>query len=156
MRLHAHRLAPVMLLVAVALAAGGCQRLKTKLGIGEKITNPDPGSPEKVLQDVLKAAKNPDEEEGWQMFVQLLHSEEVALPSTLNDWRTMRYPAIRRKVDYFLQDKIAYTYTLMDRREEGRSLSLYIENTASDTPTPCRFRQDPAQGNAWKIFNNCL
>jgi len=148
------RLVPVV--VMFVLVAGGCQRIKTKLGIGETITNPEPGSPEKVIQDVLRAAKVVDEEEGWQQFSALLHSDETELPSSLNAWREFKYRAIRKKADYLLLDKVAFTFKVMDRRDDGKSLRIFVANSASDTPTPCILRQDPAQGNAWRVWSSCF
>lgn len=133
-----------------------CQKIKTKLGIGDTITNPEPGSPEKVLQDVLRSALEPDEEKGWLLFVSLLHSDETELPSTISNWRQNKYPAIRRKVGYLVKDKSTVEYKIMDRRDLGKSLKYFVENIASDMPTPCEVRQDPKQGNAWKVFNSCF
>ena len=144
--------------IGLVLAAGaaGCQTIRSKIGLATTIKNPDPGTPEKVLQDVLKAASNPNEEEGWVQFTGLLHTEEVSLPGLLSGWRSMKYPAIRKKASYFITDQATASYDLMDKREEGRSLMLYVRNSQSDMPTPCKFRQDPAQGNAWKVFNSCF
>jgi hypothetical protein len=144
------------LVLAVVVAAGiGCQKLKVKLGLGDLITNPEPGTPEKVLQDVLKAAREPDEERGWEQFTNLLHGEETT-PASLQAWREMKYPAIRKKVDALLKDRAAATFKVMDRREEGRSIQLYLDNSQSDVPTPCRLRQDPARSNAWRVFGACF
>lgn len=133
-----------------------CQKLKFKLGIGDLITNPDPGTVEKVIQDVLRAAKEPDEARGWEMFTALLHSEETTSPASLQAWREMKFPAIRKKVDFLLKDRAATSFKVMDRREEGRSILIFVENSSSDVPTPCRLRQDPSQANAWRVFNACF
>ncbi|MBM4395006.1 MAG: hypothetical protein FJ087_04885 [Deltaproteobacteria bacterium] len=150
------RITPFVVLAIAALTLAGCQRIRTRLGIGESITNPEAGTPEKVIQDVLKTGKVADEEEGWQQFVALLHSEETELPSSLNNWREFKYRAIRKKADLLLTDRIAYHYKLMDRREEGKSLMLFVANSSSDMPTPCRVKQDPAQGNAWRVSGACF
>lgn len=143
----------LMLAVSVML---GCAQVKMKLGIGEKVTNPAPGTPEAVLQEVLRAASNPDEEAGWERFSTLLHSAEIESPQAMTKWRTMNFPAIRRKVEYLLEDKAAATFVIMDRREEPPSLILSVKNSQSDLPTPCKLRQDPSAGNAWRVFNACF
>ncbi len=149
------RLRLLLVLVLLALVAPGCRSIKAKLGIGELVTNPDSGSPEKLVQDVLRAAKAP-EEAGWESFAVLLHSEETTSPVALQTWREMKWPAIRKKVDLLLVDKAAVTFKVMDRREEGKSLVLLVANSGSDMPTPCRLQPDPAQGGAWRIFNSCF
>jgi len=134
----------------------GCQKVKSKLGIGDTITKPDPGTPEKLIQDVLSAATASDEEEGWERFYPLLHTDEVDSPGAMNDWRSSKFPTIRRKADYLLSDRSALIFDVMDRREEGKSLKIYVKNSQSDSPTPCKLRQDPLQGNAWRVFNSCF
>lgn len=147
-------IAPLLLLVSLSIPS--CRMIKMKLGIGDKVTNPDQGTPEYVVQQVLKAASMPDEEEGWERFSALLHSEELDSPVAMNDWRNMRFPAIRRKVDYLLEDKASYSFVVMDRREEPPSLLIYLKNKASELPTPCKLRRDPAAGNNWRVFNACF
>lgn len=146
----------LLVFVAATFALGGCQKIKTRLGIGDLVTDPEPGSPERVLQDVLRAAKTADEEAGWQQFVKLLHSEESDGPAVLNNWREFKFRGIRKKVDLLLKDKSLTSFKIMDRRDDGKTLVILVENSASDMPTPCRLKLDPAQGNAWKVFNSCF
>lgn len=133
-----------------------CKKLKMKLGIGYLIENPAAGTPEKVLQDVLRAISIENVESSWEEFVPLLHSSEKELPSSISNWRQFKFVSMRKKVDYLIIDKSKYSYKLLDSREEGESLILFVENKMSDMPTPCRFRLDPLQGNQWKIFNSCF
>lgn len=142
--------------LALALSLGSCQKVKMKLGIGDKVTNPDPGTPEALIQEVLRAASNPDEEAGWERFSSLLHSAEIDSPVAMNDWRNMKFPAIRKKAALLIEDKTSFSYTVMDRREESPSLLLFVKSTGSDLPTPCKMRQDPSAGNAWRVFNSCF
>lgn len=155
------RTSPVLLAafsvgLAMALSLPACQRVKMKLGIGDKVTNPEPGTPEAVVQEVLRAAANPDEEAGWERFSALLHSAELDSPVAMNDWRGMKFPAIRKKAAYLVEDQNSFTYVVMDRREEPPSLILMVKNAQSDLPTPCKLRQDPSAGNAWRVFNACF
>ncbi|NOZ01511.1 MAG: hypothetical protein GXP54_06430 [Deltaproteobacteria bacterium] len=148
--------AAMLILLVLAASTAGCQKVKTKLGIGDDITRPAPGTPEKVIQDVLKAAINADEEAGWEGFYPLLHTDEADSPAAMNNWRTIKFPAIRRKAAYLLTDKSSFEFTVMDRREDGRSLTIFVKNSKSDSPTPCKLRQDPDKGNAWMVFNSCF
>lgn len=151
------RLCRVLVCLVMALAvATGCQKIKSKLGIGDEITKPDPGTPEKLVQDVLGAAVTEDEEEGWELFTPLLHSDEVDSPAALNDWRSIKFPSIRRKADYLLTDRSALEFSIMERRTEGKALIIFVDNSKSDSSTPCKLRQDPSQGNAWRVYNSCF
>lgn len=147
---------PILLATAMALSFSACQKVKLKLGIGDKITSAEPGTPEAVVQEVLKAALNPDEQAGWEHFSKLLHSSELDSPVAVNDWRNTKFPSIRRKAQYLVDDKTSFAYTIMDRREEPPSLMVFVKNSQSDLPTPCKLRQDPAAGNAWRVFNACF
>lgn len=150
------RVLTALALALALVAAAGCQKMKSKLGIGEVVTAPDSGSPEKVIQDVLKAGRMADDADGWIAFAGLLHSEETSSPAGMNEWQTLRFPALRRKIDYLLLDKAALTYKMMEKREEGQNVKVFVANSQSDTPTPCTLRRDPAQNNAWRVYNGCF
>ncbi len=155
--MRARLLLVAALLASVAVAGvAGCQKIKSRLGIAETVSNPEPGTPEKVIQDVLKAAAMADEADGWEAFSSLLHSEETSSPAAMNEWQTMRFPTIRRKVGYLLEDRSAAIYKLMDKREDGRNVKVFVKNSQSEMPTPCTLRQDPEAGNAWRVFNACF
>ncbi len=146
----------VVAVSALALSLGTCQKVKMKLGIGEVVTNPEPGTPEAVVQEVLRAALNPDEEAGWEHFVKFLHSEELDSPVAMNHWRNLKFPALCKKAIHLVQDPASVTFVIMDRREEPPSLILMVKNAKSELPTPCKLRQDPSAGNAWKVFGSCF
>lgn len=143
-------------LVILVASVMGCQTLKNRLGIGVTISNPDVGTPEKVIQEVLRAATMPDDQESWIAFAELLHSEEIASPAAMNEWETMRFPALRRKAQYLLKDASALTYVLMEKRTEGPNLKIFVQNSQSDMATPCTLRRDPSRSNAWRVFNACF
>jgi len=148
--------AAVLLASVAVLGTVGCQKIKSRLGIGVTVSEPEPGTPEKVIQDVLKAATKADEAEGWEAFSNLLHSDETSSPAAMNEWQTMRFPTIRRKAGYLLQDRSAGIYKLMDKREDGKTVKVFVMNSQSDMPTPCTLRQDPEAGNAWRVHNACF
>jgi hypothetical protein len=145
----------VAFLVAVGSTAG-CQKIRIRLGLGEVVTNPDPGTPEKLIQEVFKAARMADESDAWQAFAFLLHSREVSSPAAMNEWQTIRFPALQRKSGYLLLDKSSLSYKLIDKQGEGPEMRVFVANSQSDMPTPCTLRQDPTQGNAWRVFNACF
>ena len=134
----------------------GCKFIKLKLGIGYMVENPEPGSPEYVMQRVLRAAAIKDPEKSWAAFYPWLHSRERE-PGAIRTWREMKFPAIRRKVRYYIRDPHTFSYKLKRIKKglEG-TLYLYIYNPNTDVPTPCKFKKDPKANGAWRVFSSCL
>jgi len=155
MQRHVKLLVAVLALCIVG-GAISCQSVKRKLNISETVSDPAPGTPEKVVQDVLKAATNPDQEEGWIQFTRTLHTDETEAVIAMKGWKEMKYPSLRRKADYFITDKAATAYKILDRQEEGSNLLLFVVSSQAEYPTPCRLKRDAAQGNAWKVVSACL
>lgn len=141
----------VTLLVALALTTGACRTIKNKLGISETVTDPAEGTPEKVIQDVLRAGLEKDPETGWKMFAKLLHSDQRT-SAALQQWRAFNYQALRKKVELFIQDrdKVSYAIERVDEEDDG-SLTFFLSNSKSDMPTPCNVIQDEKQGGEWKV-----
>jgi len=149
----------IVAIVTLAVAsAAGCQKVKTRLGIADTITNPDPGTPEKTIQDVLRVAKIADEEDAWQKFVPLLHSSEAESPASLSSWREFKFRAIRKKADYLITDKNTFSYKVIDRRDDidGKTRRIFVVNAQSDMPTPCKLERDPKANDYWKLTGSCF
>ncbi len=146
----------VSLVMAILLVVPGCRMVKMKLGLGESITNPDPGTPERVIQQVLKAALNPDKDAGWEAFEALLHSEETSSNLALQEWSETKFDTIRRKAAFLVKDQKTVAYQMMDFREDDKGVQIFVKSSASEMPTPCRLRPDPAAGGAWRVFNACF
>lgn len=146
----------VVVVTAALLSFPGCRMVKMKLGLGEPITNPDPGTPERVVQDVLRAASNPDPEAGWAAFEGLLHSDEITSNRAIQEWRQTKFDTIRRKAGSLVEDPATHSYRMMDYREESGGVQIFVKNKSSDVPTPCRLKPDPAVRGAWRVFNACF
>ena len=144
------------LIVALSLGTTSCKWLKLKLGIGYVVENPEPGTPEAVMQKVLKALSIKDENRSWQAFLKLLHSKEKQ-PGYISSWKRMKFPPLRRKVHYYILDPSKYSYKLKAKRPglEG-TIKLYLYNPNTDVPTPCKFKRDPKAGGAWRVYSSCL
>ncbi len=139
-------------LIAVAFTSGSCRKIKSKLGITETVVEPADGSPEKVLQDAMKAALTDKEDAGWRKFRKLLHTDERS-QRALAEWRQLRFASFRRKVKLYVRDaeKVSYEIVRVDERPNG-SLKYFIENTGNpDNPTPCTLIKDMAADGAWRI-----
>lgn len=135
-----------------AEADDGVKPLGTHVLPGMVVRETLPRTPERAVQDVLRASLEVDENKGWEMFKSLLHTDEL-LPNALITRRSMNYAASRRKVDLFLVEKADMPVFKVARiLDEGNdSLRFFVHNRES-MPTPCTARIDhnlkPPQ---WKI-----
>jgi len=145
----------LLILLALLLAAGfvaeGCRKLQTRLGIGYDVTAPEEGTPEKVLQDALRAAADPDAEKGWQAFMRLLHSDERS-PNSLSNWEGMTFSRMRRQVKHYLKDEAKFAFEIKDVRDlDDGGIKYFLFTSKSDMPTPCTLRPDKVANNQWRI-----
>ncbi len=149
---------PIVLALALSCATG-CQWIRTKMGMGWDVENPEKESPEWVIQRVLEAAGKEPFAAAWEEYSQYLHSEEQNSIVAMKEWETLRFPALRRKHECFLRptddDKYAYEVKeILDRRQDY--LEYRVSCKTTDMPTPCHLIQDPGQGGKWGVKYNCL
>jgi hypothetical protein len=150
----------VSLLIVVALVAGlsfsSCRTIRLKLGLGYTVENPKPGTPEAAMQDVLKALTVRDSARSWTQFLRLLHSHEHQT-GFINTWKKLKFRHLRKVAKYYILDPSKYSFKVK-RIQEGLegTLILYLSNPNTDVPTPCKFKRDPAHGNAWRVYSSCL
>ena len=152
-----HRLIQWLLLLMLSgFAFTSCRMIKLKLGIGYTVENPDPDSPEAVMQNVLKALTIRDPQKSWSRFLPLLHTHEHG-GGYINTWRKMKFKHMRNVVNYYILDPSTYSFKVK-RVQEGLedTLILYIASKKTDIPTPCKFKRDPHNGNAWRVYSSCL
>lgn len=144
-----------LLVGGLALNVGGCKEVD-KL-ITETIDDPDPESPEWVVQQAIMAAMEKDEPTGWKRFRGLLHSGQTKSLKSEKSWRQMNFAAFRRKVPLYLKDKTKPVYELEYTEDfDDGAKKLFITNNRSDVPTPCQLEPDPAAGNKWRIVRCSL
>lgn len=159
MKLYAKKLRIPHLLCLLALATliigSGCNRVKETFG-GRTVEDPEEDSPEWIVQQVLKAASIDDAEESWKEYRIFLHSKEQTTQG-LKDWQRMRYPALRRKYECFVENEGNFTYTIKRTDEVSEDeIHLYVKCSTSDMPTPCKMQRDPKDDDEWRIRWNCL
>lgn len=147
------RILMVALTLTLALGAtSGCKQVRRMLGITTTIDNPDDGTPEALVRDVIAAALMADETKGWEAFRKLLHSDQLRSGVSEKSWRTMNFPALRRKVRLYLEDDSTPIYELAYAEEVApTSVKLFVANEKSEVPTPCTLKPDAEQGGAWRI-----
>ncbi len=149
------RTLPSLLLILLAVAAlgslGACNDIKRAVGWTTTVTNPDPESPEGIIQRVIKSGMNEDAEAGWKEFRAILHSNQHGRGS-LSSWKANNYQTLRRKVHLYTENDAVPTFEIAFIEEVGTDgLKVQVINEMSDMPTPCKVRLDPKQGGAWRV-----
>jgi len=143
------RVALIGLLLLLALP--GCQFVRLKLGIGYDVDIAAPGTPERVIQEALKASLEPDAEKGWGEFLNLLHTEQRDKGS-LESWKGLKFREMRKKATNYVTNVATTGFTVKRIREEDDgNVSYFLYSPKTDMPTPCTVKPDPEQSNAWRI-----
>lgn len=147
----AQRLARIAALVGALAALPACETIdkaRMKL-IGVTVDQPAPETAEWVLKEVLMAAKDPDEERGWERFQKLLHSQERTTNS-LRNWQQFGWPRMRRQANLYLDEHDRFV--LRDFKiMQNDGIDYYLENRQRDLPTPCSVYLDFANNKHWRI-----
>ncbi|MSQ82537.1 MAG: hypothetical protein EXR77_06420 [Myxococcales bacterium] len=138
--------------LAITLLAGsGCETLdKARMKVlGVTVDKPEPETAEWVIHQVLLAAKDPDEERGWEKFQKLLHSQERST-NALKGWQQFGWPRIRRQANLYLDEHDRYI--LRDfKTMQNDGIDFFLENRQRDLPTPCAVYLDFANNKHWRI-----
>ncbi len=143
-------------LLFASLALTSCRALKLKLGLGYTVENPKPGTPEAVMQQVLKVLTIRDPQRSWSSFLPLLHSHEHGT-GYINTWKRMKFDHMRKVVRYYILDPSKMSFKVKRvRKGLEDTLILYLASKMTDIPTPCKFKRDPNHGNAWRVYSSCL
>ena len=141
----------VLAVLALALTLGACQFLKEKVGIHTTISDPERGSAEAVLQDMLRAGLEKSQEKGWTRYKKLLHSD-LKHAGSLKHLRENNYPSFRRKAKYYVTDEATVSFEIVriDERSDDKR-TFYLYSTKTPDPTPCTLQKDPKSRDQWKI-----
>jgi hypothetical protein len=146
-----------ILLTFIFSSLSDCKWVKRKLKITTTVTETKQGTPDRIIQDVLKAAAEKDDELAWNTFFNLLHSEERETIASVKNWKEFKFPAIRRKVDYLIMERSSVSFKIAEERQDTDNyMQIFVENSKSDMPTPCILKKDPAQNNEWKVSYSCF
>lgn len=152
-----------VLLIAF-LTLNGCGTFKEKLGITTEVTQPEEGTPEYVVFQVIKAAikAKKDEKAGWQDFVKQLHPEERANLVQKKTWREFRFTALVRKVHLFTMaeddaksvSEAAFEIVRVQEVGNGNIVKVFVKNEGNpESPTPCKLEKTE---NGWGVIDTCL
>ena len=157
-------------IAVVTVASPGCEKVKKMLP-ASTIDSPEPESPEWVVQQVLAAAMDPDENAAWARYRQLLHPKETITTKRLMSWRQNNLNTLRRKWDLFVVNgdgdacrkakcdrkaaKPVYKKQYDEEYNRGEGLKVFVVNGGNpDNPTPCNLLR--TKEGKWRIHNGCL
>ena len=122
---------------------------------GRLVTIAAKGSPEWVVQQVLISAMTADADAGWKIIEPLMHSMHRT-PNGMASYRSLNYPASRRKVHLFLEDDTKPHYRVARvETKEADVMKIFVFNERS-MPTPCAVKKDTEAGGAWRIYRCSL
>lgn len=128
-------------------ADGGDKPIAVTATPGTVVRNPEPNSPEWLIQQVLVASMEPDFEKGWALFESLL-ADDQKIEKALISRKQLNYPASRRKVKLFLYEDPEKPYYKIERivQEGPNQYRFFLNNNSPDSmPTPCEVRYDEAK-----------
>ncbi len=149
------------LLVIMAVGIAGCDALRMTVDkirmktIGIEVCEPDKESAEWVLMEAMEAARDKNEERGWERFQKVLHSSERS-PNALRSWYTGAWPRMRRQIKHYdLNGDGCFKMVNLKEMVRGTGgtagYEYYITSKIKEMPTPCAVYLDDENGNKWRI-----
>ena len=147
------RLCLFVIVVLILTSLGGCRKLKNMFGIGDSVVDPEPGTAEAVVRDLLAAGTNQNREQGWEDFQRLLHTQELGSRGAMSACQRTYWPGFRRKAEFFVTDPAKLEYEILEDRpgETDNYRKIFIRNVASDQATPIPLKRDPGHQDAWRL-----
>ncbi len=152
--------------MGLSLTLSGCKWAKEKIGIKETVSNPDAGTPEKLVYDVVQAgilSRQGKVDEGWELYSKYLHPDEKR-PARLRSWRENNFKSLYNKVHLFTtaddtketvkDSSPEYEIVRRDESDDGTRLKVYVFNEGNEeSPTPCKMEKTD---DGWRIRDTCL
>ena len=130
----------------------GCETIdaaRMKL-FGITVCQPEPESAEWVLMEAVQAAKDSDEERGWERLQKVLHSSERS-PNALRGWHDGNWGRMRRQANNYLDEQGCFTLRDFNKQQGDRGIDFYFENKSRELPTPCAVYKDENNNMLWRI-----
>ena len=151
-----YKIVSLLIVVLLSVSFSSCRTIRLKLGIGYTVENPEPGTPEALMQNVLKVLTIKNPQKSWSKFLRLLHSHERE-GGFINTWKKLKFAHMRKVARYYILDSSSYSFKIKRIREGlGDTFVLYLYSPQTEVPTPCKFKRDPKNGNEWRVYSSCL
>ena len=115
----------LLLLLAPLLApVAGCKEIR-KFMPPTTIDNPAEGTREWLVYKTIEASQLKDDKAAWEKLRPLLHSDVIGNTASENSFRTMNFPALRRKVKSFTPDDAKPTCSVRIRCARSAIATLW-------------------------------
>lgn len=147
-------IAGIVAIVFVAANGGEKKRdAPARLLPATEVDNPTEGTPEYVIQQILKAGMEKDTDVGWKEFRPWLHSEELDSSASEKNWREVKFESLARSVSRYLEDpsKPVYKIDYDEEMHGGRMHRWFLVNKYSDMPSPVVLKEDPKANGEWRV-----
>ena len=89
------------------------------------------------------------ESKGWNQFKKLIHPTKKTRIQKM--WKDDRWSRLRRNISHYITTPGTASFRVME--EPGRRLSIHVENSEGDVPTPALKKDDVGR---WKLWSCSL
>ncbi len=100
-----------------------------------------------ILTGLFMAAQDPDDEVGFEAFLQLVHSDRTDAPRSIPSLKEFTFKSLRKKLAQYIGKDGAPTAFAIARR---------VLECPGRSPVPISFRRDPEHGDAWRMLDSSL
>ena len=114
-----------------------------------------------ALGHVMAAAGRDDEEEGFQAFLAMIHSERLDTPRAEANLREFTWKSLRRRLPSYLvrtDDPASFAVERLSPdvpKVSDERIRVFVRSPGR-SPVPATFVRDPAAGGAWRLAESSL
>ena len=166
----------LVLIVACVFTLSHCKEIERITGTGEskkvvpeepkkapkpyEVKNPEPGSPEEVVLNLIKSGLIPDEEQAFEEYLKWHHSDWKSTEKSIAERRNYDWARFRKcslNLDYVKsKDDLTFTVTRKEEYPDG-TIKLFIQTKLPDImPKPIKLRKDKEDKDQWRVDYHSL
>ena len=116
---------------------------------------------DQLLVQLFSTGLNSDEEDGFEAFLGLIHSDRTDAPNAKNNLRAFTWKSFRKNVGTYLKDSADPSSFTIERRDpkvlapNTTMVKLFLAGTRPSA-TPVTFRVDENAAGYWRINDSSL
>jgi hypothetical protein len=152
---------PVVARVAASSSAAESAAVDVKPIVSSAASDAIQTAVDQTLVFLFSAAMTPNEEDGFDAFVAVMHSSRTDAPLAVQNLRQFSWKALQKNLGTYLKDPYDPTSFTVVRREPREledsvtSIKLYLGGTRP-SDTPVNLRKDDAAGGVWRVTDSSL
>ncbi len=111
-----------------------------------------------LLSELFRLASGPDNEDAFERFVALYHTERITPPRAIPTLREFAWRSVRRRLGDYLAttaDPATFALARTERTPGAASLRVFVA-ARGRSATPVAFRPDPERGGRLRITDSSL